>query len=54
MTNAQEWEKAAKAHSEYFWDIKPASTFLEVKGFIDPDWLVKMEADCFVLLNLFL
>ncbi|HUS87434.1 MAG TPA: RidA family protein [Bacteroidales bacterium] len=40
------WEEAARAHGEYFSDIRPASTFIQVKGFLREDWLVEMEADC--------
>lgn len=39
------WEEAAKAHGELFSDIKPACTFVEVKGFIDPNWLIEIEAN---------
>lgn len=42
------WEEAAKAHGEYFSEIRPACTFLEVKGFIKADWLVEIEADCII------
>ena len=42
------WEQAAKAHCEYFSEIRPACTFVEVKGLINKDWLVEMEADCVV------
>jgi enamine deaminase RidA (YjgF/YER057c/UK114 family) len=27
-------------------EIKPANTFVEVKGFINPEWLEEVEADC--------
>ena len=40
------WEEAARAHGEYFAVIKPACTFVEVKGFVKDDWLVEIEADC--------
>ncbi len=46
LKDASEWEAAAKAHREFFADIRPACTFLEVKGFINPKWLVETEADC--------
>ncbi len=46
LKNVKEWEKAAIAHGEYFSEIRPACTFVEVKGFIDPDWLIETEADC--------
>ena len=42
------WCDAARAHGEAFADIKLACTFVEVKGFIDPQWLVEMEMDCIV------
>ncbi|NLV19774.1 MAG: RidA family protein [Bacteroidetes bacterium] len=48
LRNISEWELAGKAHGEYFSEIKPACTFIEVKGFIKNDWLVETEADCLV------
>ena len=46
LTDISRWEEAARAHGEVFSEIKPACTFVEVKRFIDPDWLVEVEADC--------
>jgi enamine deaminase RidA (YjgF/YER057c/UK114 family) len=46
LRDISDWEKAAKAHGEYFSEIRPASTFVEVKGFIKDDWLIETEADC--------
>jgi len=48
LTDISKWEEAAAAHSEFFSDIRPACTFVEVKGFIKRDWLVEIEADCVV------
>jgi len=48
LTDISKWEEAARAHGEYFSEIKPACTFVEVKGFIKKDWLVETEADCFI------
>ncbi len=45
LTDAQDWEAAAKAHGEVFAHIKPACTFVEVAGFIDPAWRVEIEVD---------
>ena len=39
------WHEAGRAHGAFFGDIRPACTFVEVSGFIDPDWLVELEAD---------
>ncbi len=48
LTDISRWEEAARAHGETFAAIKPACTFVEVKGFIHPEWLVEIEADCVV------
>ena len=45
LTDISRWEEAARAHGEFFSDIRPACTFVEVKGFIQSDWLVEIEAD---------
>lgn len=47
LKNREDWEEAAKAHGEYFSTIRPASTFVVVQGFIDADWLVETEAECY-------
>lgn len=46
LKKVADWKAAAMAHREFFTDIRPACTFLEVKGFINPAWLVETEADC--------
>jgi enamine deaminase RidA (YjgF/YER057c/UK114 family) len=48
LKDATSWKEAAKAHGEMFSSIKPACTFVEVSGFIDKDWLVEIEADCYL------
>lgn len=49
LTDISQWREAARAHGEVFGEIRPACTFVEVKGFIDPAWLVETEADCIVI-----
>jgi enamine deaminase RidA (YjgF/YER057c/UK114 family) len=46
LTDMSRWEEAARAHGEMFSDVKPASTFVEVKGLVRREWLVEIEADC--------
>jgi enamine deaminase RidA (YjgF/YER057c/UK114 family) len=46
LTDVSQWEAAARAHGEYFAAIRPATTFVEVQGFINREWLVEVEADC--------
>jgi enamine deaminase RidA (YjgF/YER057c/UK114 family) len=46
LTDMSRWREAAKAHGEAFGKVKPASTFVEVKGLVEKGWLVEIEADC--------
>ena len=46
LTDMSRWREAAKAHGEFFGSVRPASTFVEVKGLVQKDWLVEIEADC--------
>jgi enamine deaminase RidA (YjgF/YER057c/UK114 family) len=48
LKDISDWENAARAHGEYFSEIRPACSFIEVKGFIKEDWLIEAEADCVI------
>jgi len=48
LKDISDWKNAAKAHGEYFTAIRPACTFIEVKGLIKEDWLIETEADCVI------
>jgi hypothetical protein len=48
LVDINSWKEAAKAHGEFFSDIRPACTFVEVKGFINKEWLIETEADCVI------
>ncbi len=45
LTNIEDWEKVGRAHAEFFRDIRPAATLLEVSRLIDAEVLVEIEAD---------
>lgn len=45
LTRAADWERVAPVHGEFFGEIRPASTVVEVSRFLDPEWLVEIEAD---------
>src|SRR5689334_17824456 len=42
VTDISRWEEAGKAHGEFFNDIKPVTSMIEVKGLIDPGYLVEI------------
>ena len=48
LKDMKHWREAAKAHGEFFGTIRPACTFVEISRFIEEDWLVEIEADCFI------
>jgi len=45
LKRIQDWEAVAAVHGEFFRDVRPASTIVQVTGFIDPAWLIEVEAD---------
>ena len=48
LTRIEDWEQVAAVHGEFFASIRPANTIMQVVRFIDPDWLVEIEADAVV------
>jgi enamine deaminase RidA (YjgF/YER057c/UK114 family) len=48
LTDISRWQEAARAHGEVFGVHRPASTFVEISRFIDPEWLVETEVDAYV------
>lgn len=45
VTDITQWEAIARAHAEYFRDVRPAAAMVEVRRLITPEMVVEIEAD---------
>ena len=45
VTDIKRWEEYGRAHREFFGDIRPCATMVEVSGLIDPNMLIEIEVD---------
>ncbi|QDS32760.1 RidA family protein [Brevibacillus brevis] len=48
VTDISKWEEIGKAHGEFFREIQPAATMVEVRALIDPRLLVEIEVEAIV------
>lgn len=48
LARIDDWKVVAGVHGEFFADVRPANTVMQIARFIDPDWLVEFEADAII------
>lgn len=48
ITDIEQWEAFGKAHQEFFGEVKPAATLVEVSQLIHPELLIEIEADAVI------
>ena len=48
VTDISRWQEYGRAHSEFFKEIKPCNTMVEVRALIEPDYLIEIEATAII------
>jgi enamine deaminase RidA (YjgF/YER057c/UK114 family) len=48
LTRIEDWRVVAEVHGEFFRDVRPVNTTMQVSRFIDPTWLVETEVDAVI------
>ena len=48
LTNIDDWKRVIEVRAEYFREIRPVDTIMQVSRFVNPEWLVEFEVDAVV------
>ena len=48
LTDIDDWKAAIEVRKEFFHDVRPVDTIMAVERFVNPEWLVELEADAII------
>jgi len=48
LTNIDDWKAAIDVRKDYFADVRPVDTIMAVEHFVNPEWLIEIEADAVI------
>jgi enamine deaminase RidA (YjgF/YER057c/UK114 family) len=48
VTDITQWEEVGRAHGQFFAEVRPATTMVEVSRLISPEMLVEIEAEAYL------
>jgi len=48
LTDIENWKAAIDVRKEYFRDVRPVDTIMAVDRFVNPEWLIEIEADAVI------
>jgi enamine deaminase RidA (YjgF/YER057c/UK114 family) len=51
LTNIDDWKAAIDVRKEYFHDVRPVDTIMAIDRFVNPEWLIEIEADAVIAEN---
>jgi enamine deaminase RidA (YjgF/YER057c/UK114 family) len=48
LTRIEDWKAVIRVRTEFFAEVRPVDTIMQVTGFVNPEWLVEFEVDAVV------
>ena len=48
LTRIEDWQAVGAVHGEFFAEVRPVATMVQVAGLIDPDWRIEVEVEALV------